>query len=162
MTTGSETIPEPRPQIPAELNELTRRIIGAAIEVHNNLSPGIRENVYERALVRELTLAGLRVERQVPFHVHYKGEDLGVQVIDLIVEHLVIVECKSVDRLTDRDEAQLLGYLRFTGLPVGLLINFNVARLATGITRRINYPPTPTKSAIIVSRSTSVPSVSPL
>jgi GxxExxY protein len=159
---GSETMPDPQhPQIPAEINELTRRIIGAAIEVHKNLSPGLRENMYERALVRELTLAGLRVERQVPFHVHYKGEDLGVQIVDLIVEGLVIIECKSVDRLTDRDEAQLLGYLRFTGLPVGLLINFNVARLTTGITRRINYPPAPINSTIITSRSSSVPSVTP-
>jgi GxxExxY protein len=151
-----------QPQLPPELNALTRRIIGAAIEAHRNLSPGLRENMYERALVRELTLAGLHVERQVPFHVHYKGEDLGVQIVDLIVEGLVIIECKSVDRLTDRDEAQLLGYLRFTGLPVGLLINFNVTRLVTGITRRINYPPAPTNSTITISQSCAVPSVRPL
>jgi GxxExxY protein len=165
MTFDPEKVVGPQHEaLPAELNELTRRIIGAAIEAHRNLAPGLRENMYERALIRELTLAGLRVERQVPFHVHYKGEDLGVQIIDLVVDGMVIIECKSVDLITERDHAQLVGYLRFTGLPVGLLINFNVARLKDGITRRINYPPASSTPAIAISRSfsASVPSARPL
>lgn len=125
-------------ELPREWNELTRAVIGAAIEVHKHLGPGLRERIYELAMVCELRQRGLRVGQQVPFRVHYKGEDLGSQTIDLIVNDLVIVENKSVSEFTEIDEAQLLGYLRFTGLPLGLLINFNKPKLVDGVVRKIN------------------------
>lgn len=125
-------------ELPREWNELSHAVIGAAIEVHKHLGPGLRERIYELAMVCELKQRGLRVGQQVPFRVHYKGEDLGSQSIDLIVNDLVIVENKSVAEFTDVDEAQLLGYLRFTGLPLGLLINFNKPRLIDGVVRRVN------------------------
>lgn len=129
--------------VPDELNRLSGTIIGAAIEVHTVLGPGLREQIYEAALVLELRRRGVSAARQTPFHVFYKDEALGLQVIDLVVESRVIVECKSVAAVTSVDQSQLLGYLRFTGLPLGLLINFNVARLKDGITRRVNWPPIP-------------------
>lgn len=147
--------------VPEHLNDLTRRVIGAAIETHRNLCPGLRESAYERAFMTELKLAGLHAERQVAFRVRYKGDDLGIQVIDLIVAQQIIVECKSVELVTDRDLAQLLGYLRFTGLPIGLLINFNVAVLKQGISRRINYPPRSLGSTITMVRDCSVISARP-
>lgn len=147
--------------VPEHLNELSRRVIGAAIEAHRNLCPGLRESAYERAFLAELKLAGLHAERQVAFRVQYKGEDLGLQVIDLIVEQQIIVECKSIELVTDRDLAQLLGYLRFTGLPIGLLINFNVAILKHGISRRINYPPRTLGAMVTMVRDRSVLSVRP-
>lgn len=125
-------------ELPREWNDLTRAVIGAAIEVHKHLGPGLRERIYELAMVCELKQRGLRVGQQVPFRVHYKGEDLGTQSIDLIVNDLVIVENKSVAEFTEIDEAQLLGYLRFTGLPLGLLINFNRPRLIDGVVRKVN------------------------
>lgn len=126
--------------VPSELNALTERIIGGATEVHRQFGPGVREHICEKALLRELTLAGVRVETRVPFRVVYKGQDMGVQVVDMLVEDQVVVECKCVSQVTDVDEAQLLGYLRFTRLPIGLLINFKVVRLVDGLTRRVNYP----------------------
>lgn len=147
------------PDLPEHLNDLSGRILAAAIEVHTVLGPGLREKIYEAALVVELRHRGIRSDRQAPFHVIYKEEDLGVQVIDLVVESQVIVECKSVTAVTDIDRSQLLGYLRFTGLHLGLLINFNVARLKEGITRRINWPPAPQPPALKITMSSSpVPS----
>jgi GxxExxY protein len=129
-----------RAELPREWNDLTREVIGAAIEVHKHLGPGLRERIYELAMVCELKLRGLRVGQQVPFRVHYKGDDLGTQSVDLIVNDLVIVENKSVTELTPIDDAQLLGYLRFTNLPLGLLINFNMPKLIDGVVRRVNPP----------------------
>lgn len=146
-------------ELPARINEITTRVIGAAIEIHKCLGPGHREQYYERALRHELGIVGLNAAVQVPFRVEYKTLDLGVQVIDLVVENMVIVECKCVEHVIDVHHAQLLGYLRLSGLPVGLLINFHVARLADGITRRINYPPAPTTNIQTSYRSASVPSV---
>ncbi|MCC6320597.1 MAG: GxxExxY protein [Phycisphaerales bacterium] len=146
-------------ELPARFNEVTRGVIGAAIEVHKVMGPGHREQYYERALRHELGLAGLSSEAQVPFKVSYKGMELGTQVIDLVVEGVVIVECKCVEAVLDVHQAQLLGYLRFTGLPVGLLLNFHVARLTDGLTRRINYPPWATTDRRTSTRSGSVLSV---
>jgi GxxExxY protein len=143
-------------QMPAEWNRLTERIIGAAMEVHSNLGPGLREKLYELAMLRELTLRGLRWAQQVPFRVVYKEHDLGLQLVDTIVEDLVVLEFKAAS-VTEVDKAQLVGYLRFTGLPLGLLINFHVPHLKDGITRKINWPPTRASPAV---RSTSTYSFS--
>jgi GxxExxY protein len=151
-------------KVPLEWNALTRRIIGAAIEVHRHLGPGLREKFYEQAMVHELESIGLRVARQVPFRVEYKGKDLGVQVIDTVAESLVVLEFKSVERLSEIDHAQIIGYLRFSGLPLGLLFNFNVAQLKeAGVHRKINYPPAfRSRDLFVQSGSFSVPSVQPL
>jgi GxxExxY protein len=118
--------------------DLTREIIGAAIEVHRELGPGLLESVYEACLCHELALRGLSLERQVSLPVQYKGVrlDCGYR-IDLVVEGTVVVELKSVDVVHPIEEAQLLTYLRLSGKRVGLLINFNVAALKDGVVRRV-------------------------
>jgi GxxExxY protein len=110
------------------LEDLTQEIIGAVIEVHKALGPGLLESAYEVCLCRELTIRGLRFECQVPMPVEYKGVklDCGYR-IDLIVDNAVLLELKSVEKLTAIDCAQLLTYLKMTGKQVGLLINFNSA-----------------------------------
>lgn len=148
---------------PAELDVLSHAIIAAAIEVHSHLRPGLREKFYERALIRELIRRGHSVGQQVPFSVVYKGDDLGSQAIDVVVDCKVVVECKSVRDVTEVDKQQMLGYMRFANLPLGLLINFHVARLVDGVTRRVNWPLRPESPAIRVSSgSLSVVSVPPL
>lgn len=126
--------------LPPELNELTHAVIGAAMEVHSVLGPGLREKIYEIALEHEMRVRGLRVMRQQPFEASYKGTPLPVQVIDTVVNETLLVEIKSVARLCDEDHAQLIGYLNLTGLPLGLLLNFGAALLRNGIHRKINYP----------------------
>ena len=118
------------------LNTLTGQIIGAAIEVHRHLGPGLLESAYETCLAYELTQRGLHVSRQKALPVVYKQIKLeqGYR-IDLLVENLVIVELKVVEALTDAHEAQLLSYLKFSGCPIGLLINFYVRLLKDGIKR---------------------------
>lgn len=118
--------------------ELTEQIIGAAIEVHRVLGPGLLESVYERALCHELGLRKLAVERQISVPLHYKGVDLecGFRV-DLIVENTVILELKSVANILPVHEAQLLTYMRLMKKPVGFIINFNVPVLKYGIVRRV-------------------------
>lgn len=146
---------------PAEWNALTERVIGCAIEVHRHLGPGLREKMYEQALVIELRRAGLRVGQQRPFRVRFRGEDLGTQIVDPIVEDCLLLETKSTEQVTETDEAQLLGYLRFTGLPLGLILNFKRARLSDGIIRKINWPPAPRSPEVVVDHAPfSVPSVS--
>src|SRR5687768_13541879 len=109
------------------IDGLTHQIIGSAIEVHRILGPGLLESVYETALCYELGTRGLRVERQVLVPVLYKGLRLNTGIrLDLRVSERVVVEVKSVERLHDIHRAQLLTYLRLTGLRVGLLFNFNV------------------------------------
>ncbi|HVU64479.1 MAG TPA: GxxExxY protein [Phycisphaerales bacterium] len=143
--------------LPPEVDRVSGEVIGAAIEVHTLLGPGLREKMYESALVVELRARGLAVSRQVPFQVSFKGVDLGVQVIDLVVEGLVIVECKSVTALVERDSCQLVGYLRFARLPLGLLLNFNLPRVKDGIVRRVNWPlPTPCELVRVRARPDSV------
>lgn len=118
-----------------ELDWLTQKIIGCAIEVHRQLGPGLLESSYETALCIELSAAGLRFQRQVAFPVFYKGAKIGEHRIDLLVEDLVVVEIKSVERIDPVFEAQIIAYLRVTGKTVGLLINFNTDLLKKGIRR---------------------------
>ena len=118
-----------------EVNSLTERIIGCAIEVHRELGPGLLEATYESALAIELEGAGLRVRRQPVFPVVYKGRTIGEYRLDLIVQDTAVVEVKSVERFDPVFEAQVLTYLRVTGKKVGLLINFNKGLLKDGIKR---------------------------
>ncbi len=120
-------------------NEVSRKIIGAAIEVHKILGPGLLESAYELSLERELQLQGLKVQRQVGLPLVYKDVkcDLGYR-LDLLVENTVIVEIKSVEALNDIHMAQLLTYLKLSDRKLGLLINFNVALLKDGIRRMVN------------------------
>jgi GxxExxY protein len=118
---------------------LSHQIIGAAIEVHRHLGPGLLESVYESALATELGLRGIQVRRQVELPVHYKEKRLeGALRIDLLVADRIIVETKSIEHIQPVHEAQLLSYLRMAGLRLGLLINFNVTTLRTGIRRIAN------------------------
>jgi GxxExxY protein len=119
-----------------ETDSLTRKIIGAAIEVHRNLGPGLLESAYEVCLAYELQLRNLTVERQQLIPIVYKGVKLSCDYrIDLLVEDEVIVEIKSVKELAPVHEAQLLSYLKLHGGGRGLLINFNVPLLKDGIRR---------------------------
>ncbi len=116
---------------------LTYHIIGAAIEVHRVLGPKLLENVYEEALCIELNMRRLSYERQKKIELDYKGHEIGTFYVDVIVENSVIVELKSVANLAPVHEAQLMSYLRLTGLKRGLLINFSVATLREGIKRMV-------------------------
>lgn len=121
-----------------ELNAITEIIIGAAIEVHRALGPGLLESANEECLCHELTLRKVTFERQKPLPVEYKGVklDCGYR-LDLFVEDAVVVEIKAVDTIQPIHEAQLLTYLKLGGWKLGLLINFNVPVLKDGIRRRI-------------------------
>lgn len=126
-----------KPAIP--INRVTREIIGAAIDVHRELGPGLLESAYEACLVHELTDRGLTLERQKPLPVVYRGVQLDCGYrLDLLVENSVIVELKAVDSIERIHCMQLLSYLRLSGHKVGLLINFNVEVLSTGIRRIVN------------------------
>ncbi|MBK7897462.1 MAG: GxxExxY protein [Anaerolineaceae bacterium] len=116
---------------------MTSKIIGAAIEVHRQLGPGLLESAYETCLAYELTNLSLSVEQQKPLPIVYKEIHLdhGYR-IDLLVNNLVIVELKAIEQITPVHEAQILSYLRFSGCKVGLLINFNVKLLKDGGIRR--------------------------
>ena len=116
-------------------NAITERIIKCAIEVHRQLGPGLLESVYEEALTIECELDGLHVARQVKIPVQYKGRAIGEYRLGLLIEDLVIVEIKSVERYDPVFEAQILTYLKITGKKVGLLINFN-SRLVKDSIRR--------------------------
>ncbi len=120
------------------LQALTRQIIGAAIEVHRHLGPGLLESAYETCLAYELRQLGLEVERQKPLPLVYKDIrlDQGYR-LDMLVEGQVVVEIKVVDQLMPVHEAQLLSYMKLAGCRVGLLINFNVTLLKDGVKRRI-------------------------
>jgi GxxExxY protein len=118
---------------------LSGEVIGAAIEVHCLLGPGLLESAYELALERELTLRGHVVERQKPVPLEYKGVALGDGFrLDLLVDDCLLVEIKAVDYLRPIHEAQLLTYLRLTAKRFGLLINFNEKILKAGIKRIVN------------------------
>jgi len=119
-------------------NQLTEAIIGAAIEVHRALGPGLLESVYEECLCRELELRGVTFERQRPLPVVYKGITLECGYrLDLVVENQVVVELKAVESLLPVHEAQLVSYLKLGRWHVGLLINFNVPVLKDGVRRRV-------------------------
>lgn len=121
-----------------ELEELSSAVIGAAIEVHRELGPGLLESAYEACLGHELALRQIAFEWQVPLPVSYKGVhlDCGYR-LDLVVNGQLVVELKAVEHLEPIHQAQLLTYLRLSRKRVGLLINFNVALLKQGIVRRI-------------------------
>ena len=123
-----------------EINELTERVIGAAIAVHRALGPGLLESVYRDCLVIELTGLGLdvKVEERVP--IIYRGQRVrGDLRIDLLVDARVIVEIKVVERLHPVFQAQLITYLKLTGCPAGLLMNFNATTLEAGL-KRVDHP----------------------
>jgi GxxExxY protein len=123
----------------SSLDRLTKAIIGAAIEVHRVLGPGLMESAYEECLCHELNLVGLAFRRQIPLPVVYKGIrlDCGYK-IDLMVEDSVILELKCVDLLLPVHHAQLLTYLKLSGKELGLLLNFKQSMLKKGIKRLIN------------------------
>ena len=116
-------------------DELTERIIAAAIEVHTVLGPGLLESIYEEALTVELGLRGVAFERQVQVDVNYKGRVIKGQRLDILVAGEVVVEIKAVAKLPDVALAQVLSYLKATGLKRGLLLNFGQKRLVDGIRR---------------------------
>jgi GxxExxY protein len=121
------------------LNHLTQRIIGAAIEVHRHLGPGLLESIYQECLARELASRRLAFIDQQSAPVIYKGVRLSASYrLDLVVEGVVVVESKSVASLNAIHQAQTLTYMRIANCPVGLLINFNVPRLIDGVMRLIN------------------------
>ena len=120
----------------AEINSLTDKIIGAAIEMHRELGPGLLESAYQRALAHELRLRGLQFEEQKLCPIRYK--DLVIEDayrLDFLIEKLVVVELKTVDALSDVHEAQVLTYLKFTKCRLGLLLNFNATILTKGLRR---------------------------
>jgi GxxExxY protein len=121
------------------LNRLSERIIGAAIEIHSALGPGLLESVYRECMIYELRASGLSVTAERSVSICYKQLKLeGGYRLDLLVENQIIVELKSVEKVLPVHLAQLLSYLRLTNKRLGLLINFNVPRLVQGVSRRIN------------------------
>ena len=122
-----------------KINDITEKIIGAAIAVHRELGPGLLESAYEACLAYEIARQGFAVERQKELPVKYRNVklDCGYR-IDLLVERKVIIEIKAIDKLAPIHTAQLLSYLKLSGCRVGLLINFNVKVLKDGIRRLIN------------------------
>ena len=112
------------------INEIAYSIVGCAIEVHKNIGPGLLESVYETCFIDELLEAGLKVKSQIYVPVLYKGKDLGgLLKIDLIVNDLIIVKNKAVENMIPLYKAQLLSYLKLSGKPKGLLINFNTTNI---------------------------------
>jgi GxxExxY protein len=131
--------PQRRGEREVNINELTEKVLGAAIEVHRWLGPGLLESSYEACLGRELELRGIRFERQVDLPIDYKGLAVkGGYRVDLLIEQVLIVEIKAVEEILPVHQAQLLTYLRLAGKPVGLLLNFNVPVLRQGIRRLVN------------------------
>jgi len=124
--------------IDPRLNELTSQIIGAAIEVHRSLGPGHLESVYLRAMCIELRFRGIAFEHEHPYSIFYRDEPVGEGRFDLIVERLIVVELKAVERLAPIHSAQVRSYLVAAKIRLGLLINFNVLRLKDGLERIIN------------------------
>jgi GxxExxY protein len=119
-----------------QINALTETVIGAAYKVSNVLGCGFLEKVYENALAIELRKSGLHVDPQHPIPVYYDGVQVGDFYADLIVDRVVIVELKAVERFTDIHQAQCLNYLKATGLPVCLLMNFGKPRVEVKRLRR--------------------------
>ena len=121
------------------MNQLSSKIIGAAIEVHKTLGPGLLESAYEECLCHELSIQGLLFEKQKPLSVDYKGKklDCGYR-LDIIVEKAIIIELKSCEKIEPIHKAQLLTYLKLSGLNLGLILNFNVPLMRDGIVRNLN------------------------
>jgi GxxExxY protein len=124
--------------MPTHVNEITREVIGSAIEVHRCLGPGLLESAYRKCLAREFVLRGVPFRKEWPLPLEYKGIHLACGYkVDLLVADAVVIEVKSVEALAPIHVAQLLTYLRLGEWTVGLLINFNVAVLKDGIRRRV-------------------------
>ena len=122
-----------------DINELSSKIIGAAIEVHKALGPGLLESAYEECLCHELSLQDMLFDRQKPLPVKYKGRKLDIGYrLDLVVENAIILELKSCEKIEPIHKAQLLTYLKLSGLNLGLLLNFNVDMMRDGIVRIVN------------------------
>ena len=131
--------------VEASFNQITGEVIGAAIEVHRVLGPGLLESTYMPCLQYELTARGLRFVTQQPLPLVYKEMVLNATYrLDLVVEDTVVVEVKSIANLEPVHDAQVLTYLHLSGRPVGLLINFNVPKLVLGVRRLINKSWRPT------------------
>jgi GxxExxY protein len=122
-----------------DINNLSSTIIGSAIELHKALGPGLLESAYEECLCHELSLRGVSFERQKPLSVEHKGTklDCGYR-LDIIVENTIILELKSCEKIEPIHKAQLLTYLKLSGLHLGLLLNFNVPVMRDGIIRIVN------------------------
>jgi len=134
----SESRPDRHLEPGVALDRLAHRVIGAALEVHRILGPGLLESIYEEALCAELAMAGIPFERQVRVKVRYKRRDIGEARLDLVVDSQLVVELKTVENLAPVHVAQVLSYLKLKKLHLGLLMNFNVAELRQGIRRIIN------------------------
>lgn len=133
-----------------EINQLTEKIIGCAIEVHKTLGPGLLESAYEECLSYELSRNGIPFERQKNMPVYYKGNllDCGYR-LDILVDSKVVVEIKAIDSFSPIHEAQVITYLKLSSCSVGLLMNFNVRKLTSGIRRIVNqFNETSASSAI--------------
>ena len=121
------------------MNQLSSKIIGAAIEVHKTLGPGLLESAYEECLCHELSIHGLLFEKQKSLSINYKGKklDCGYR-LDIVVEKAVIIELKSCEKIEPIHKAQLLTYLKLSALNLGLILNFNVPLMRDGIIRVVN------------------------
>ena len=122
-----------------DINKLSNKIIGAAIEVHKSLGPGLLESAYEQCLCHELNLQGLSFKSQKPLPVVYKGKrlDCGYR-LDIVVDNAIILELKACEAILQIHKAQLLTYLKLSGLHLGLILNFNVPVMRDGIVRMVN------------------------
>ncbi len=122
-----------------DINKLSSRIIGEAIEVHKALGPRLLESAYEECICYELSIGGLSLERQKPLAVQYKGINLDCGYrLDVVVEDAIILELKSCEKIEPIHKAQLLTYLKLSGFKLGLLLNFNVVLMREGIVRIVN------------------------
>jgi GxxExxY protein len=122
-----------------EENRIASLVIGAAIEVHRSLGPGMLESAYARALAHEFGLSGIPYRSEVPVALRYKGLRIeGAYRVDFLVDDRLVVELKSVEKLRDEHRAQLLTYLRWTSCRLGLLLNFNATQMRHGISRVVN------------------------
>jgi len=123
-----------------EIDALTEKVIGCGIEVHRVLGPGLLESVYRECMVLELKRQGLAVESELWVPFDYKGESIATKLkLDLLVGGCIVVELKAVERLHPLHSAQVITYLRLTGYPAGLLMNFNAVTLIAGL-KRLNHP----------------------
>jgi len=122
-----------------DINQLSSKIIGAAIQVHKALGPGLLESAYEECICYELSYQGFSFERQKPLAINYKGIklDCGYR-LDIVVENAIILELKSCEKIEPIHKAQLLTYLKLSGLNLGLILNFNVPVMRDGIVRIVN------------------------
>jgi len=144
MKTNRQDAKDAKEEPSEELDRLSYEVIGAAIEVHRHLGPGFLESTYQKALQIELRLRGIPAEPQHPVALQYKGEAVGEGFLDPLVGGCLVVELKAVEALAPIHKAQVISYLKATGLRLALLINFNVSVLKDGIKRVIwNDPPQP-------------------